>query len=173
MTVETYFCRNCAYSSESYDYWKGLVCPECRGILNFGTRPSEFQASPQVRRSHSRRRRLDRNNPHMALVKHFNDELMEMKMSEQDEFYRRKRELKHREIVHAEAYKRKTATAPVVFATFRTSVTEELHENERLFNGIEIPRTDPLETTDYQEDYDVPELDYWSDIPFGEMTNPF
>lgn len=96
-----------------------------------------------------------------------------MKLSEEDELLRRKRKLREKEIVHAEAYKRKTEKAPIVIAALHGVPPEELHENERLFNGIEVPWIDPLYDSDYQEDSDVPEPDYWSDIPLSEMTGTF
>jgi hypothetical protein len=174
MSVEMYFCRNCDYSSEGYSLYTGMSCPSCAGPLDFGRRAEDFKPSGQVRRNLSRRRPTNHVDPTASdLYRKFSNDLIEMKMSEEDEFYRRKMEAHKQFVTRKEAYKRQTEAAPIVFATFRTSVTEELSENERLFNGIEVRTTDQLSIPDFLEDSDVEVSDYWSDIPLGEMIAPF
>ena len=173
MSVERYFCLSCGYSSAALNLELGLQCASCGGDLRFGRKPTGEAPMKLRRGTPQRSRRLQEDNPHMEAVRRLNQELMDMKLSEEDELLRRKRSMREREIVHAEAYKRKTEQAPIVIAALHGVVPEELHENERLFNGIEVPWIDPLGIPDYQEDYDVPKVDYWSDVPLSEMATPF
>ena len=175
MAVELYFCQNCDYQTETYSTWNGFGCPKCYSHLRFGVpAPSdgsvENRESVQSRRAR-RKRRKPRNEAERLYMK-FNRELLELRESEELHYMERRRRLHEEDVVRKEAFKRKTEQAPVVFHAFRTTMTEELDENERLFSGAEVSTYDPLETPDYQDDSAHLERDLVDDIPFGELIAP-
>jgi hypothetical protein len=103
------------------------------------------------------------------IVRKAERELIDIRESEEIEAMKRKKERFEEDVKAREAYKRKTAAAPVVFHAYNAVVPDEIHENERLFEGIEVRRIDPLDDSDYQEDSDVPEVDQYPDVPFGVL----
>lgn len=175
MAVEMYFCQKCDYKTETYSTWHGFGCPKCYSHLRYGLpAPSDEslknRESVQSRRAR-RKRRKPRNEAERLYMK-FNRELLELRESEELHFMKRRTALYEEDVNRREAYKRKTEQAPVVFHAFRTAMTEELDENERLFSGAEVSTHDPLETPDYQEDSTYLERDLFDDIPFGELIAP-
>jgi hypothetical protein len=176
MAVEIYFCRKCDYQSETYNILTGFGCPKCYSHLAFGDPALSGKSSLKGESVQSRRARRNpkgqMNAEALALYHHFNDQLIEMKVSADDEYYRRKYQTKQDYDTRAEVNRRKLAAAPVVFHAFTTQVTEELDENERLFSGVEVSHVDDLDTSDYLDDSMHLERDLFDDIPFGELIAP-
>lgn len=178
MTVELYFCQNCDYQSENYDTWTGFACPKCYRHLKFGDPAQSIESTKNRESVQSRRRRKTGNNARSVdpetrkLYSKFNRELLELRESEEIYYMKRRRILHDEDVVRKEAFVRKTKEAPVVFHAFRTSMTEELDENERLFSGAEVSIPHYLSTPDTLEDSTHLERDLFDDIPFGELIAP-
>ena len=165
--VGIYYCLSCDYQTSSYSITHGLGCPRCRtGCLSHKRPAKSVESAPVKRRKRSP-------NPEAAeLYQYFTQQLLELRESEEVHFMKRRMRLYEEDTVRKEAYKRRVEQSPFVFYSHRDTIDETLHENEDLFNGINIERTDSLSIPDNQSDEDVELLDYWNDIPYGELVSP-
>jgi len=168
MSVGIYYCLSCDFSTSSYSITHGLGCPRCRvGCLSNKKRKHPVVSAPRRRSKNSN---LDPTA--VELYQHFNRQLLELRESEEIHFMKRRNAIFEENTVRQEAYKRRVEQSPFVFYTHRNSFTDQLHENEDLFNGINVERTDSLSIPDNHEDDDASNYDYWNDVPLSELVSP-
>jgi len=165
--VGIYYCLSCDYQTSSYSITHGLGCPRCKvGCLSHKKMDVPLEATKPRRKS------SNLNPDAVELYKHFNRQLLELRESEEVYFMQRRNRIFEENTVRNEAYKRRVEQAPFVFYSHLDKMDDTLHENEDLFNGINIERTDSLSIPDIQSDEDASNYDYWNDIPLSELVSP-